>query len=107
MTIRDDIKRRFWKAVMTLLLPIVAFGLIAHHLPNFSLNSFWVWVVMPMPYVLLALIVWSFYQLSSIVCPRCRTGLALQAPAVCIGTQIPRCPHCGVSLDEPAEPPKG
>jgi len=103
MTIREYIKRQLRKAMLTLVLPIVAFELIAHHLPNFSLNSFWVWVVMPLPFILLGLIIWSFYQLSAIVCPRCRTWLVVQAAAVCIGRPIRCCPHCRIGLDETVE----
>jgi len=101
MTIRERIKRQLWKAVLTFALPIVAFEFIARHLPNFSLNSFWVWVFMPLPLLVLTLLVWSFYQLSAIVCPRCKAALVVQAAAVVIGRPIGTCPRCGLSLDEP------
>jgi predicted Zn finger-like uncharacterized protein len=101
MTIREHIKRQLWKATLTLVLPIVMFELIAYHLPNFTLSSLWVWIFMPMPFILLGLVIWSFYQLSAIVCPRCWTWLAFQTASLCIRMPIVRCSHCDVSLDEP------
>ena len=101
MSIRDHIKRQFWKMALTLFVPLAAFELLVNHTPNFSLNSFWVWVVMPSPFILLAFAVWSFYQAAEIICPRCRNGLVFVAAACVAGRHIPCCPNCQISLDAP------
>jgi predicted Zn finger-like uncharacterized protein len=103
MTIGERIKRQLWKMALTLVLPVVAFELLVHHMPNFSLNSIWVWVVMPLPYILLAFVIWSFYQLNAIVCPRCGTWLIVPAIAIAIGRLTQRCPKCRISLEMPVE----
>jgi predicted Zn finger-like uncharacterized protein len=106
MTIRKYLKNQFWKMALTLVLPLAAFELFIRHMPNFSLNSPWVWAVMPLPYVLLTCVVWAFYQAVRFVCPRCGTWIPATSAAIGIGRLIRRCPKCGVNFDEPIEPAK-
>jgi hypothetical protein len=100
MTMRESIKRRFWKLVLTLVVAVSAYDLLTRHLPNFSLNSNWTLIAMTAFLGVFVCAVWAFYQWTALVCPSCRVWLVYTSIAIGCGKRVHGCSKCGVNFDE-------
>jgi hypothetical protein len=96
MTIREYIKRRFRNL---LVVPVVALAvgvLLRITLPHRP------FVITATGLGFLAAFAWTVWNVGRIACPRC--SVRLGSSAMVFATMNPKfrkCPHCGVSLDEP------
>jgi len=100
MTIREYITRRAWKIVWIALVAFLVLQLVVkplshwQYLPHVTLVYF------------LGAVVWTAVSIRRIPCPRCSQPLNAAAMVVANNRKkINKCPHCGVSLDEPMESP--
>jgi hypothetical protein len=103
MTIRDYIKRRFNRIVVITVVPVLTLFLASPF--GFEKES-------PVTVTVLALLLFAATAILSVAllrtrCPRCSKPLGYSALAVGVERQyvLTRCPHCGISFDEPRESP--
>lgn len=105
MTIRKFIKRLFLNLLLNILALFVALqilGFCVQLWPQIFAAVPWVyWVAAAALWLTMA---WFATKLVSIPCPRCLKSLGGAGLAAVVGIEtMNKCPHCGVSFDEPMD----